>query len=408
MPSISKMKTTKTGKQFYEVRVHTTGNKTYCTRWYVPDGWSQKAIDRELTKQAAEFERKCKAGEVETRKDRIAREALEKAEAEAEAEAKARREAEEAKKIQTLRQYTEAVFLPNKAGTIKENTRAYIQNALAKRIYPEFGDAKIDEITTTQLKSWIFKLEASGLKGSTINGTRNVLHSIFEEAVDDETIGRNPLTNRVKRAPEEKSLSGSDKAFTEKEIQHIKTCLHNEPTKWEAMINLFISTGMRRGEAVSLLWENVDYTTSTITVKTSANYTKARGVYIGPTKSGRIREVPLTPAMAKLLKEWHRKQSAQHLSRYVFNQDDSPDMMFPDSPTRYLSRFGKRYGIDNCHPHRFRHTFASILATNGIDPKTIAELLGHGDATVTMRNYIHSNDEVKRKAVSAFAAAIGE
>lgn len=408
MPAISKLKETKAGKRYFDIRVHTAANKTYCMRWYVPDGWSQTRIDSKKNAVARDFERDVKDGKVETRKERAEREAREKAEAKQEAELEAQRKAEEEARIQTLRQYTEAVFLPNKTRSIKENTRAYIQNALDKRIFPAFGACKMDEITTNQLKSWILSLEASGLSASTINGTRNVLHSIFEEAVDDETISRNPLTKKVKRSVEEKALDGAGKAFSEEEIQHIKSCLKAEAPKWETFVNFLISTGVRRGEAVSLLWDDVDCTNGTVTIKTSANYTKAKGVYIGPTKSGKAREVPLTPSMAKMLKQWHSTQAETHLSRFVFNQDDSPEMMFPDSPTRYLTRFGKKYGIAGCHPHRFRHTFASILTTNGVDPKTVAELLGHGDATITMRKYIHSNSEVKRKAITAFAAVMGE
>ena len=94
MPSAT-LKTTKSGKRFYEIRCHVSRSKgTFTSRWYVPDGWSEKAIQRELAKVSAEFERQCKAGEVLTRADQKAQ------------EAEAQRLAEiEAAKIVTLRQY---------------------------------------------------------------------------------------------------------------------------------------------------------------------------------------------------------------------------------------------------------------------------------------------------------------
>ena len=63
------LKTTKDGKQYYKIRVRMgENNPTLSHNWYVPEGWSKKAIDRELAKVSAEFERQCKAGEVKIRK----------------------------------------------------------------------------------------------------------------------------------------------------------------------------------------------------------------------------------------------------------------------------------------------------------------------------------------------------
>ena len=89
MPS-TRRKTTKDGRVFYEISVSRGRGKSRLTRrWYVPEGWSQKAIDRELAAVAAEFERQSDAGEVISR---------------AEAREKAAQEATEAARILTLKQ----------------------------------------------------------------------------------------------------------------------------------------------------------------------------------------------------------------------------------------------------------------------------------------------------------------
>ena len=88
MPS-PRLKMTKSGRRFYEIRVSRGRSKSYLsTRWYVPEGWSQKAIDKELTKVAAEFERQVKSGEIISREEQKKRDLQEK---------------QEAAKIQTLR-----------------------------------------------------------------------------------------------------------------------------------------------------------------------------------------------------------------------------------------------------------------------------------------------------------------
>ena len=105
----TRIRTTKDGQTFYEIRVSRGRARSYLTtRWYPPAGWSQKAIDRALTKEAAEFERRCHEGEVTSR---------------AEQKENDLRQKQEIAKIQTLRQYGEKVFMPAKTVTMSENGR---------------------------------------------------------------------------------------------------------------------------------------------------------------------------------------------------------------------------------------------------------------------------------------------
>lgn len=109
MPSTRK-KETKDGRVFYEISVSRGRGKSRLTRrWYPPEGWSRKAIERELAAVAAEFERQSDAGEVISRAEQRELAAL---------------EAAEAAKILTLRQYGERVFMPSKTVTMSENSRS--------------------------------------------------------------------------------------------------------------------------------------------------------------------------------------------------------------------------------------------------------------------------------------------
>lgn len=118
MPSIRK-KETKNGQPFYEISVSRGRGKSRLTRrWYPPEGWSRKAIERELAAVAAEFERQSDAGEVISRAEQRENEA---------------RAAAEAAKILTLRQYGERVFMPAKTITMSENSRANYQGYLDNR-----------------------------------------------------------------------------------------------------------------------------------------------------------------------------------------------------------------------------------------------------------------------------------
>ena len=153
MPSVRRYET-KDGRAYYLIRVRRGREKSALSRrWYVPDGWSQRAIDRELAKVSAEFERQVQAGEVISRDEK---------------RLQAAQEAAEAAKIVTLRQYGEKVFMPAKTLTATENTRASFQGNLDKWVYPAIGDIKLPEITSAQISALLLDMQGKGKARATV------------------------------------------------------------------------------------------------------------------------------------------------------------------------------------------------------------------------------------------------
>lgn len=147
MPSTRK-KETKDGRIYYEITVSRgRGKPRLYSRWYPPDGWSQRAIDRELAKVAAEFERQCKSGEIISRAEQRENELHEQ---------------QEAAKVLTLRQYGETVFMPAKQITVSENTRALSQHFLNHWIYPAIGDLKMPDITSANISALLLSIQSQG------------------------------------------------------------------------------------------------------------------------------------------------------------------------------------------------------------------------------------------------------
>ena len=110
--------------------------------------------------------------------------------------------------------------------------------------------------------------------------------------------------------------------------------------------------------------------------------------------------------MLKLLHQLRAEQANQAISRYVFTKDHSPDIMHPQTPTRYFKKFGQRYGVEDFHLHKLRHTSASLAITNGADVVSVSERLGHSDTAVTLRMYAHANEESIRRAGQAVRDAL--
>jgi len=72
--------------------------------------------------------------------------------------------------------------------------------------------------------------------------------------------------------------------------------------------------------------------------------------------------------------------------------------MHPQTPTRRFKKYEKRFGIPDFHPHKLRHSSASVAITSGADVVSVSERLGHSDTAVTLRMYAHANEESIRRA----------
>lgn len=401
----TKLKYTKAGVPFYEIRVHISRERpTLTKRWYVPEGWSKRAIERELVRVSAEFERACAAGEVFSAQER---------------KAQAAEAAAEAAKIQTFRQYGEQVFMPSKRINCAEKTRAYYQGALDNHLYPAFGDCRLPEITSAQISAFFLKLKESSLAHSTIIGIYVTCNQLFKQAYLDETVSRNPM-DRVQRPRQRKEEQKRPvEAFTADELKQLLSVLEGEPIKWRCFVRLLIETGIRRGEACALRWESVDLKSGSALIRENLCYTPDKGVYIDTTKTGRERMVYFSPSLSALLKQYKAEQIAATVRRkdrlekdgkplafekivipeYLFTERGSCEPMHPDAPNRYLQKFAKKHGIA-IHCHKLRHTFASLAITNGADIASVSEVLGHADKATTLWVYSHADEESKRRAAS--------
>lgn len=392
MPSTRK-RTTKAGEVFYEISVSRGRGKSRLTkRWYPPEGWSQKAIDRELSAIAAEFERQSDSGEVISRAEKRDRDAL---------------EAAEAAKILTLRQYGERVFMPSKTVTMSENSRDSYQRNLNNRIYPALGEYKLPDITPAQISALLLDIQAEGKAHGTVLKVYTILLGLFKMAYLSDNIPRNPMDKVERPKPRKDEVKNTEpEAYTVAEVQKIIAALNNEPLKWRALVSLLIDTGIRRGECCALKWENIDFKAGSITIAGNLCYTKAKGVYLDTPKNGHTRTVYAGTDTMTLLHQLRLEQAQKAISAFVFTKESSPEPMHPQSPTRYLQKLSERYCIPDLHPHKLRHTFASVAITSGADVASVSEALGHSDKAVTLRMYTHADQESISRAAQIFREAI--
>lgn len=389
----SRERTKKDGARFFEIRAYSAEKKQYYTKYYYPpDGWSARAIKKQLQTETEDFQRDVDAGVILSKVERVERD---------------KAAAAEAALLKTLRQYAESVYMPAKEQSVAENTRISYLSNLKEHIFPALGDVLISDITPAMITKLLLDFQKGHSYGSAVK-VYNILNGLFKMAYRDDTIKTNPMdkVDRPRQRKDDKAVSEADKALFADELLRVLDCVQGEPLKWQAFIYLASDTGARRGELCGLQWSDIDFNNGVVSIKRNLQYSKDKGVYTATPKGGRFRTVDIGEDTIDKLKRYQAEQAGTRISKWVFTIDGEDAPIFPTTPTRYFKKFGEKYGVPGFHPHLLRHTSATLSLTNGGDAKSIADRLGHADAAVMLRNYAHANDESIRKAGQAARDAL--
>ena len=383
--------------------------KPFTMTYAPPDGWSKKAIERDLVRVTGDFQAACNRGEVLTKEEEKTA-TLERIE-------QAKREATELERKPTFNRYVE-IFTAEKTATYAPGTLENYRVAL-KKAAVVLGDVLMEDITNLQVEQYINDLQLNGtnefngnpLAYKTILKHYIVLHALFENAVENEVISFSPMQKMKRPKPRKDEAPKKTIVYNESEIAYIFECLNKEPLRWKALVMFAIDSGCRRGEIVGMKWSEIDFKTGKTNITRNAQYTAGKGVYISTTKSRKARTIYLNLQCRAVLAEWKREQTILHMAQgissngFCFTQENGA-MMHPQAPTAYLSRFGKKYNLPGIHPHSLRHSMATISIANGADIVSISEKLGHAEPSITLNVYSHANEEAQQRANEALANAI--
>lgn len=163
-------------------------------------------------------------------------------------------------------------------------------------------------------------------------------------------------------------------------------------------ILLSLYTGLRLGEVLALKWQNIDIKNKLIYIDKSVGSIsqnhKTSTIESSPKTQSSIREIPISKKLLDLMKVLRQHCSTDYVI-VSHNGKQIQSMAYQKSFENLLKKLHiKHYGF-----HSLRHTFATRLLENGVDTKTISELLGHSSPTITLNRYVHTNLQNKRKAM---------
>lgn len=291
--------------------------------------------------------------------------------------------------------------------SIRESTAEHYRNFIENHIIPRIGKIKLKKLTTLDIQKFYNKsrecgrvqrregMETLHLSNKTIRGLRAVLRQCLEQAVTERLIPYNPAAN-CKLPPKEK-----------KEMQIIpveKLGAYLQAAKEHGVLPVFyleLTTALRRGELLVLLWTDLNIKEKCLTV--SKSVTRGRGGLrvTEPKTQNSVQTVCIDDEAVRLLVEDRKNHP---FSPYLFPSPVTGGMYGPDCVGRIHQKLLKRAGIEeHVRFHDLRRTFATLALQNGVDPKTVSGMLGHYSAEFTLNVYASVTKEMQKEA----AAKIG-
>jgi len=175
---------------------------------------------------------------------------------------------------------------------------------------------------------------------------------------------------------------------------------------------LAVLCGLRRGEIAALRWQSVDLDTGKLAITQSAEQ-GARSVRCKEPKSGRARNVLISPMLTEEFKAWRAAQAQEFLRLGVRPESETFAVtkptgapLRPSTITRAWVEFLKTTTLPRIRFHDLRHAHATHMLTTGVHPKVASERLGHSKIAITLDLYSHVMPGMQEDAVARVDAAL--
>lgn len=298
------------------------------------------------------------------------------------------------------------VYMKN---TLKQSTRMSYETYAKRHFKPALGQLRLIDITPQLLqKFYNYKMETENLSPKTINNLNLYLHKVLEQAVKEGIILSNPasaLNLPHSRRPDIEILTRDEQAM-------LVRASYND--RYGVFIRLVLVTGLRLGELLGLMWEDIDFRKSMLHIRRTLNRLqipdlpddnkgpKTQIVIQEPKSANSVRSIPLLPAVIQDILRWKAVQASDRSAAgAAYNEtglivtNPLGGYVEPRTFADYYHRMLNKAGLRHFTFHALRHTFASRAMEQGMDEKTLSILLGHYSVAFTMDTYTHVLDDHK-------------
>lgn len=285
---------------------------------------------------------------------------------------------------------------------IRYNTAKSYENIIELHIIPAIGAVKLKQLTSIHIQRMYNESKANGriqrfekqqdsaLSNGFVRRIHMVLHSALQQAVKERIIPYNPCDNCRIPPKEKKEMSILP---PEKVGAYLR-----EADKYGVlpMFMLELTSGLRRGELLALLWDDLDVKNCILSVSKQVTRSDGELVVTEPKTKNSVRKVAIPKQTMELLVREHEQHPDNPI---LFPSPRTGGYWSPDAVSRLNKKLLKAAGIDEkVRFHDLRHTYATLAISNGVDVKTLASMLGHHSAGFTLDTYTHVTNDMQKGA----------
>lgn len=291
---------------------------------------------------------------------------------------------------------------------VKESTLAHYDYTLQRYLLPVFGAWKVHGLDEQRLEQGMLEVISpkSGnhkpLGASSARECLSILRRICKYAAHlrlmrpVEILVKLPQFERVQTKP----LSVQEQAC-------LRDFVLEHPTTRKAGLLLQMQLGLRIGEVCGLQWGDFDLSAGVLTIRRTVSRIYCRDGHTKvliqtPKTRSSGREIPIPQELFTLLQRLHGGASEE--TWFLSGNAEKP--VEPRCYRKSVQLYLRQAAVRKVHPHTLRHTFATTCLQAGCDIKTLSELLGHADPNITLRRYVHSNMNRKRRELGRVFAAV--
>ncbi len=277
----------------------------------------------------------------------------------------------------------------------KERTCDKYRSQIEKHIAPALGEFELEELSAQVLQRFTVELSESGLAANTVNGIISVLKSSLKRAVVLGVTNVQCTDAIVRPKAKEKQVE----SFTKDEQRKIENYIAEKRQDKLFGIVLCLYTGLRIGELLALTWSDVDFGKGILTVNKTCRDGWKNGEYIKisdtPKTENGYRIVPIPKQLLMRLKKLKKSASGEYVvgGKSIYGAEVR-------SYQKTFERILAKLDLPHKGFHALRHTFATRALEVGMDVKTLSEILGHGNPTITLKRYAHSMLEHKTEMMN--------
>lgn len=286
--------------------------------------------------------------------------------------------------------------------SIKESSYVKYDTILKCHILPRLGNCSPSDINTQLTEQFRAELLEEGLSAKTVRDVLMVLHAILKY-----TANQFPGTFPAVEIHYPRECKKETRILTVEEQKRFVTYLQTDMDECKFGILLALLTGLRIGELCALRWENISLESRIIHIKSTMQRLKnldgdeggKTKILIGDPKSDTsVRTIPMSDSAVWLC----RNNCPDRQDAFVLTGSET--YMEPRAVQRKLERYTRECQLENVHFHTLRHTFATRCIEVGFELKSLSEILGHSNTSITLNRYVHSSLEMKRDNMNKLAS----